>query len=97
MYTILNAMNEVEFDGIKTSKLIEINATEILSISLEKGKLLSKHTSPRDTHLLMLEGEISFHINDSSFIINKYQVFDFPKEEEHWVEAKENSKFLIIR
>ena len=66
-------------------------------ISLEKKAQFPKHTSPRDTNLIVLEGEISFFINNKVYKLSKYQVFGFPKNEDHWVEAIENSKFLIVR
>jgi quercetin dioxygenase-like cupin family protein len=97
MYTINDAINLSPFDGLKAGKILDINAKEILCISLEKDAVFPKHTSPTDAHLLVLEGEISFFINDASYTLKPHQVFNFPKEKEHWVEAVENSKFLIIR
>lgn len=97
MYTIINTLNETKFEGLKAEKLLDINAQEILHISLEKKAQFPKHTSPRDTNLIVLEGEISFFINNKVYKLSKYQVFGFPKNEDHWVEAIENSKFLIVR
>lgn len=97
MYTIKNTLNETTFKGLNAGKLLDINAQEILQITLEKGVLFPKHTSPRDAHLIMLEGKISFFINSKEHKLSKYQIFDFPKNEEHWVEGIENSKFLIVR
>jgi len=97
MYTINNNINEVEYKGLNASKLLEMNAKEILQISLEKNAIFPNHTSPADVQLLLLEGSISFFINKNEYQISKHQVFNFPKNEEHWVKANENSKFLIIR
>jgi len=97
MYKINNTINSIEYKGLKAGKLLDINAKEILSISLEKGTVLPKHASPTDANLLVLEGTISFFIKGIKYNLLKHQIFNFPKDEEHWVEANENSKFLIIR
>ena len=97
MYSIKNTLNETTFKGLTAAKLLDIDAQEILQITLEKGALFPKHTSPRDAHLIMLEGDILFFINGKEYQLSKYQIFHFPKNCEHWVEAIENSKFLIIR
>ncbi len=97
MYTINDAINLTAYEGVKAGKILDVNAKEILHISLEKDAVFPKHTSPNDAHLLMLEGVVSFFINDETYTLTKNQIFNFPKEKEHWVEARENSKFLIIR
>lgn len=97
MYTIKNSLNEKTFKGLNAEKLLNINAQEILQITLEKGALFPKHIAPRDAHLIVLEGDILFFINSKEYKLSKYQVFSFPKNEDHWVKAIENSKFLIIR
>ena len=97
MYKINDTINTTSFEGLQAEKLIDINAKEVLQISLEANTVFPKHTSPTDAHLLVLEGSISFFINKIEYKLNKHQIFYFPKEVEHWVEAHENSKFLIIR
>ena len=97
MYTINDTINLSAYDGLKAAKILDVNAKNILFISLEKDTVFPKHTSPSDAHLLVLEGAISFFINDVTYTLTKNQLFNFPKDKEHWVEASENSKFLIIR
>lgn len=97
MYKISDALNTTSFQGLQVGKLVDVNAQEILQISLEAASVFPKHTSPRDAFLIVLEGEISFFINNAEYKLLEHQVFNFPKNEEHWVEAKKNSKFLIIR
>lgn len=96
MYTIDNSICEQSFDKLQ---IVKLNAApvEILSISLGKGTIFPEHTSPRDVTLTVLEGEILFNINDATHHLKKHQIFKFPKKVPHWVEALENSKFLIIR
>lgn len=96
-YTINNSINLDEHKGLNAGKLLDIDAKEILHINLEKNAVFQDHTSPRDANLLVLEGTISFFINKQAYKLTKHQIFNFPKNEAHSVEAYENSKFLIIR
>jgi quercetin dioxygenase-like cupin family protein len=97
MYEINDIINKTSFEGLQVGKILDFNATEILQISLEATTIFPKHTSPTNATLLVLEGEISFFINNEKYILKKHQIFQFPKKEEHWVEAITDSKFLIFR
>ena len=97
MYTINNKINETSFNQLQASKILDIEAKEVLFISLEKDAIFPKHSSARDAHLLVLEGSVSFHINNNVYPIATNQMFNFPKDQEHWVETNENSKFIVIR
>jgi len=97
MYIVDNSINTTSFQGLQVAKLLDLNAKEIIQVSLEANSIFPNHTSPREAHLLILEGEVSFFINDSEYRLLKHQVFKFPKDVEHWVEAHQNSIFLIIR
>ncbi|WP_044397478.1 cupin domain-containing protein [Lacinutrix sp. Hel_I_90] len=97
MNTINNEINMDVTADFKSSKLLDINAKEVILINLKKNAIFPEHTSPRDATLLILEGKIIFHINNSEFNLEKHQTFNFPKNEKHWVAATKNSKFLIIR
>ena len=83
--------------GLQVRKPLKNKNLEILSISLEKGSVLPEHTSPKDAFLLVLEGALDFHIQGRRYPLEKWEDFSFPKEEPHWVEALESSRFLIIR
>lgn len=96
MYEINNTINNQGFNKLQAAKLNN-GPAETLLITLEKDAHFPEHTSPRDAHLIVLEGEIQFHINSEIFNVKALQDFKFPKETPHWVEAVKNSKFLIIR
>lgn len=83
--------------GLQVRKLLKNKTFEILSISLEKGNVLPEHTSPKDAFLLVLEGALDFHIQGKKYALERLENFSFPKEAPHWVAARENSRFLIIR
>lgn len=97
MYNINNGINKQEFKGLQVTSLTKTDALEILTISLEKDAVFPKHTSPKDAQLVVLEGDIDFHIDQTKYNLTEYHNFDFPAEEEHWVKANTNSKFLIVR
>lgn len=97
MYEVSNQVVEQGFDKFQLQKLVKTPNYEILSISLEKGEVFPEHTSPTHAHLVVLEGEVIFHINGENHNLREQQYFNFPKEEKHWVEAVVNSKFLVVR
>lgn len=97
IYTIDNQIADQPFDKLQIKKIVKTDALEILSISLEKGTTFPEHSSPRNAQLIVLEGNIIFHINEDSYQLKKQQNFNFPKATPHFVIANENSKFLIIR
>lgn len=97
MYKTSNQIAEQKFDKLQVQKLVKTEVLEILSISLEKGAIFPEHTSPADAQLIVLEGNIVFHINENSYQLKSQQNFNFPKAAPHSVMANENSKFLIIR
>jgi len=96
MYQISNTINAKGFNKLQVAKLND-GPAETLLITLENGATFPEHTSPRDAHLIVLEGEIQFHINSEIFNLKTHQNFKFPKETPHWVKAVKNSKFLVIR
>ncbi|MCL6267892.1 hypothetical protein [Flagellimonas myxillae] len=97
MYKIDNHIKTEKYNGLKVHRLTHTDSLEVLLISLEKDALFPEHDSPKDAHLLVLEGDISFFINDHIHRLTKQQFFHFPKEQKHWVKAHMNTKFLIIR
>lgn len=99
MYTINinNTILQQPFAGLQIRQLVKNPRLEILSVSLEKNTVFPSHESHRDTHLVVLEGQIVFYIENHPVVLKEKQEFSFSKDTEHWVEALENSKFLIIR
>ena len=97
MYEIGRQIKTQTIDGLQVRKPIEKQALEILSITLEKGAVFPEHTSPRDAHLVVLEGALDFFIDGRVFSLKALEDFSFPKEVTHRVEAREDSRFLIIR
>ncbi|MBS9463664.1 hypothetical protein LV716_00425 [Flagellimonas sp. HMM57] len=85
------------FEGLQVKQLVKNDSLEILSISLAKGAVFPPHESPKDAHLIVLEGHIAFYIGKDAVVLKNQQKTSFPKQTEHWVEAFQDSKFLIIR
>jgi len=97
MFQIMDTINISNHKGVQSTKLSKSENIEVLHISLEKDAVLKKHTSSKDALLIVLKGHISFHINNDTHVLSKHQIFNFAKDVEHWVEAHENSNFIIIR
>jgi quercetin dioxygenase-like cupin family protein len=97
MYETNDQIADQKYDKLQVQIVVENPKFDILSVSLEKDAIFSNHSSPTDAQLIVLEGEITFHIDDESYHLTKYQCFGFPKQTEHWVQGRTDSKFLIIR
>src|SRR5690606_2106925 len=92
-----NTIAQQPFAGLMVEQLVRNPQMEILSVSLSQGAVVPRHSSPRNVHLVVLEGEIDFFIKNQVVTLGVQQHFSFSKETDHWVRARENSKFLIIR
>lgn len=97
MDALKNTINEQSFNLLQVQKLTSGSSPDIFSIYLEKGGEFTEKGSPREAHLIVLEGEIIFYINNKTYRLTTHQHFRFGKETPHWIEAVENSKFLIVR
>jgi quercetin dioxygenase-like cupin family protein len=99
MYTINidNTIVNQSFDDLQIRQLVKKPRFEVLSISLAKNVVFPPHESNEDAHLIMLQGQIIFYIEGNPINLTEQQELSFPKHTEHWVEAMEDSKFLIIR
>ena len=97
MYETNSQIGDQKYDGLQVQIVAETPKFDILSISLEQDAIFPEHSSPTDAQLIVLEGDIIFHIEGEPYHLTKYQRFSFPKQTEHWVKANENSKFLIVR
>lgn len=97
MYIEREAIKTLPYDKLQIKKLVKNDAFEVLAIGLEKDAIFPEHTSPTDALLVVLEGAIDFHINGERFLLSKHEAFSFSKETPHWVQARENAKFMIVR
>nr|WP_286944526.1 cupin domain-containing protein [Allomuricauda sp.] len=97
MYQIDESLKAQPFNGLQIKKLTKGSTFEVMGISLEKDAIFPEHTSPSDALLVVLEGHIDFFIDGKGFRLTQQENFSFPKETPHWVKARENTKFLIIR
>jgi quercetin dioxygenase-like cupin family protein len=97
MYTTNKLLAEQAFNQLQVKHIIKTPTFEVLTVSLEAGSLFPEHVSPKNSYLLMLEGEIHFNIDNRTFHLKPQEVFDFPANTKHFVEALTNSKFVIIR
>lgn len=97
MYTINKQIATQEVSALKIEKVFMNAAFEVRSITMEKGTIFPEHTSPLEALLILLEGAIAFHIEGQAYPLQQQESLHFPPNTAHWVEAMEDSKFLLIR
>ena len=97
MYTIIDRISNQEIEGLKVQKILHAPGFELLSVGLGNGEVFPEHTSPTEAALLVLRGNIVFHIGGRTFELTEEELFHIPAGTPHWVEGHEDSKFLIIR
>lgn len=97
MYTTNNILIEQGFKNLQIKQLIKSKAYEVLSVSLEAECLFPEHISPKNCHLIVLEGKINFVIENKSNHLTRFQIFAFPAKVRHHVRAITDTKFLLIR
>jgi quercetin dioxygenase-like cupin family protein len=84
-------------DALKVTTLSKTEVCEVLLITIETGYEFPEHSSPRDAILVMLSGNIMFHIKGNVYSLSTHQSLQFEAGMIHAVKAKSDSKFLIIR
>lgn len=85
-----------EYKKLQVQILMKNHKYDILNISLQKDSVFPEHSSYTGVQLIAMEDVIVFHVNGESYHLKAHQHFSFPKQTEHWVEVKENSKFLAV-
>ena len=94
---IKNAKNQLDYDGLKTSLLVNNETGKVILISLEKDAILKKHVSDTDAYILIVEGEIIFEINGEKHNMVEGDLFSFKKNEVHELTAVKNSKVILSK
>ncbi len=94
---IKDAKNTIDYDGLKTSLLVNNETGKVILISLEKGAVLAKHVSDTDANILIEEGEIIFEINNEKHNMVEGDMYSFKKNEVHELTAVENSKVILTK
>ena len=97
MTTLLNTIIDTPCKGVQVSKLVDEANYEVLMIAMEKDAELPPHVANNDAHLIVLDGNIQFHINEEKIELGPQQLLNFSKQTTHWVKAIIDSKFLVIK
>ena len=97
MMELNNLINTINYKGLQKKTIIKDANLEQFVVCLEKGAEMPKHITPITAQLLVLEGTVTYCIDGDEIILSKHQHFTIPKDEIHWVVAKENSKFIVTR
>ena len=92
-----NLIINAEINGLKLSQVFKGESCEVKLVALEKEATFPRHSSPKNTMILVLEGHINLYISNKKIALEQHEIFEFKKEVEHYVIAVKDSKFLIIR
>lgn len=89
---------DISYNGL-TIKRIPVNTTtETLLVTLESGHHFPKHESPQPALLIVMEGIISFDLEDETQqILHPFESYQIPARLPHTVVALSNARFIIIR
>ncbi len=85
------------FNGLTVEKLLKNDSCETILISIEAGHSLPKHTTPKETLLIMHQGEAVFHIQEEDIKLTPGVTFKIPVNVEHSIVANTDSLVLVIR
>ena len=97
MTTLLNTINEITCKGVQVNRLVKDPEYEMLLVTLQKDAELPPHVADNNAHLVVLEGQLDFYIQEEKLTLEKLQLLNFDKGITHWVKAVDDSKFLIIK
>ncbi len=86
-------------EHINSHVLLKNNDCLALLIALKKEQKMQEHFSPVDAFIYLIEGEIEFQLskNNEIFEIKKDEIFSFKANEKHSINAKKDTKMLVIR
>ena len=86
-------------EHINSHVLLKNNDCLALLIALKKEQKMQEHFSPVDAFIYLIEGEIEFQLskNNEIFEIKKDEFFSFKANEKHSINAKKDTKMLVIR
>jgi len=81
-------------DGVEISYLIEGERMSAQAFELEPGAAVPEHDHPNEQLGVILEGELTFHVNGDELVIGAGEAFRIPGGEPH---AAENAGETVVR
>ncbi|MCH2489378.1 MAG: hypothetical protein MK211_04445 [Flavobacteriales bacterium] len=77
-------------------KIYDKNGTKLLVIGLKQGVVLKEHMAPSGAKLIVMQGEIDYNTETSSYRFAQLDIYDIPKKVSHSVVAIEDAVFLLL-
>ena len=77
-------------------KIYDKNGTKLLVIGLKQGVVLKEHTAPSGAKLIVMQGEIDYNTQSSSYRFAQLDTYDIPEKVPHSVVAIEDAVFLLL-
>ncbi len=93
----LEKLIDYKKESINTEILLNNNDSKAILFAIEKEQLISKHTTPVDALLYVIEGKVQFQTPNNTYDIEKGELFKIKANIEHSVLGLKDSKILVIR
>ncbi len=95
--SVIKLNNEIEFqeNSIVSKQIIKKPAGNITLFAFWEKEELTKHSSPYDAFVQILEGEMEIEIGDDKFVLSGGDSILMPADIPHGLKALANSKMLL--
>ncbi|HUS86722.1 MAG TPA: cupin domain-containing protein [Bacteroidales bacterium] len=96
--TIYNLKDSVSYseNSIVSKVIAKSENVNLTLFAFDAGQNLSKHTSPFDAMIQVLEGKVQIEIGDDRYDLEEGKMIIMPANVPHAVEAADRFKMLLI-
>jgi quercetin dioxygenase-like cupin family protein len=83
---------------VSAAKINSDNSSALTSIRILAGESLKAHTTAVPAMLIFISGKANFKdVTGRDFILTPGTYFQIPVNVEHWVDAEEESNFILLK
>lgn len=97
--TIINLQEQIEYrsEGLNNKRIFVFNGQMLVMIAMKSGQIMPEHSTEEPAYLEVLTGEIWVVTGENVQKISAGEAILLPAHHPHKVEAKADSKFVLIR
>jgi quercetin dioxygenase-like cupin family protein len=93
----MNVMQVAGNERVKSCAILKTERFDATLLIMQQGHQIPPHTSPANAMILILDGRIAFMLNEEVTILETGDVFSFPANEIHALQALETARFILIK
>ncbi len=82
---------------VQVASLYASDCVRVKALACKQGSRLPDHVTKVPTLLVVVQGKIAFCTEEGCRELQAGEAFSIPVEEPHWVDALEDSLFLLIQ